>query len=191
MYRCECVLPDWESHDVLFVISNVLYILWLMDWYTVVLMVYSCGWRYPHSAAGSCILWNEWHQLFWYGISCRNDIHFCFLNLAINNTIIMFLSCSVIHSLFTNSPTLTHTITHHSFTPSLTHTNTHCTLTILVNSQWAVTIPSVCTCTQMVHHILMSKCISTPHHIIVVVNLIYGGENTKTLKCSKPPNSNY
>ena len=63
--------------------------------------------------------------LFWYGISCRNDIHFCFLNLAINNTIIMFLSCSVIHSLFTNSPTLTHTITHHSFTPSLTHTNTH------------------------------------------------------------------
>ena len=63
--------------------------------------------------------------LFWYGISCRNDIHFCFLNLAINNTIIMFLSCSFIHSLFTNSPTLTHTITHHSFTPSLTHTNTH------------------------------------------------------------------
>ena len=88
----------------------------------------------------------------------------------------------------------------HSYIPSRpqctspsTHTNTHhtCTLTILVNSQWAVTIPSVCTCTQMVHHILMSKCISTPHHIIVVVNLIYGGENTKTLKCSKPPNSNY
>ena len=29
------------------------------------------------------------------------------------------------------------------------------------------------------------------HTIIVVVNLIYGGENTKTLKCSKPPNLNY
>ena len=95
--------------------------------------------------------------LFWYGISCRNDIHFCFLNLAINNTIIMFLSCSFIHSLFTNSPTLTHTITHHSFTPSLTHTNTH-------SHQHTLTPSLTHTNTHSHHHSLTPSHITHSHY---------------------------
>ena len=137
--------------------------------------------------------------LFWYGISCRNDIHFCFLNLAINNTIIMFLSCSVIHSLFTNSPTLTHTITHHSFTPSLTHTNTHShhhsltpthTHTNTHSHHHSLTPTHTHTITHSHHHTSLTRTITHSHHHLLALSPSHTHTNTAnkpiTRSCMSP-----
>ena len=71
-------------------------------------------------------------------------------------TIIMFLSCSFIHSL-SPTVTLTHTITHHSFTPSLTHTNTH-------SHQHTLTPSLTHTNTHSHHHSLTPSHITHSHY---------------------------
>ena len=154
----------WWCEWVIVRVSDVWWCEWVMVWVCVgvsewwyIAVVGAIHTLQLDAVCFPCEMNDITSPLFWYGISCRNDIHFCFLNLAINNTIIMFLSCSFIHSLFTNSPTLTHTITHHSFTPSLTHTNTH-------SHQHTLTPSLTHTNTHSHHHSLTPSHITHSHY---------------------------